>query len=85
MKSSAECSRQRLAALVIVTSLLSACATVSSEPVVGVCPPVAEYGSGFQARVAAELQALPQEAAVVEMLSDYAVMREQARGCQPSI
>ena len=82
MKSSAECSKPRLAAFVIVTSLLSACATVSSERVAGVCPPVVEYDAGFQAKAAEEVKALPEGSAVVEMLSDYAVMREQARGCR---
>ena len=81
MKSSAECSRPRLAALMIVTSLLSACATVNSERATGVCPPVVEYDDGFQARAAEEVQALPEGSAVIEMLSDYAVMREQARAC----
>ncbi len=81
MKSSAECSRPRLAALVIVTSLLSACATVGSERVTGVCPPVVEYDPGVQERAAKEVQALPEGSVLNEMLSDYAVMREQARGC----
>jgi len=81
MKSSAECSKPRLAALVLVTSLLSACATVSSERFTGVCPPVVAYDDGFQAQAAEEVQALPEGAAVAEMLSDYAVMREQVRGC----
>ncbi len=81
MKSSAECSKPRLAVLAIVASLLSACATVSSERVVGVCPPVVEYDTGFQARAAEEVQALPDGSAIVEMLSDYAVMREQAGAC----
>jgi len=81
MKSSAKCSKPRLAALVIVTSLLSACATVSSERVVGVCPPVVEYDAEFQTRAAEEVQALPEGSAIVKMLSDYAVMREQAQGC----
>jgi len=81
MKSSAECLRPRLAALLIVTSLLSACATVGSESVVRVCPPVVEYDAGFHAKAAAEVQALPEGSAVVDMLSDYAVMREQARVC----
>jgi hypothetical protein len=66
---------------VIVTSLLSACATVSFEPVVGICPPVEGYDAGFQARAAEEVLALPDGSAVVEMLNDYAVMREQARVC----
>ncbi len=81
MKSSAECLKPRLAALAIVTSLLSACATVSSERVVGVCPPVVKYDAGFQARAAQELALLPDGSAIVEMLTDYAVMRDQERVC----
>jgi len=81
MKSSAECLRSRLAALMIVTSLLSACATVGFERVTGVCPPVAEYDAGFQTRAAEEVKALPEGSAIVKMLSDYAVMREQTRAC----
>ena len=65
----------------IVTSLLSACATVGSERATGVCPPVVEYDDGFQARAAEEVKALPDGSAIVEMLSYYAVMREQARMC----
>ncbi|HBR96127.1 MAG TPA: hypothetical protein DD979_01955, partial [Gammaproteobacteria bacterium] len=45
-------------------------------------PPVVEYDDGFQARAAEEVQALPEGAVVVEMLSDYAVMLEQARWCE---
>jgi len=65
----------------IVTSLLSACATVSSERVVGVCPPVVEYDAEFQTRAVEEVRALPEGSAIVEILSDYTVMREQARAC----
>jgi len=78
----AKCWKLWRVGLIIVTSLLSACATVSSEPITGVCPPVVEYSVGFQARAAKEVLALPDGSAIVEMLSDYAVMREQARGCQ---
>lgn len=81
MKSNATCSKPRLAALAIVTSLLTGCATVSSERIVGVCPPVVEYDTGFQARAAEEVLLLPDGSIVVEMLSDYAVMREQAQVC----
>ena len=81
MKFNAECSKLRLAALAIVTNLLSACATVSSEPVSWFCPPVVEYDAGFQARAVEEVQVLSDDSAVVEMLSDYSVMREQARVC----
>jgi hypothetical protein len=46
-----------------------------------VCPPVVEYSRDVQARAAEDLNLLPEGSALVEMLSDYAVMREQARGC----
>ncbi|UXU74174.1 hypothetical protein GB880_009640 [Paracoccus sp. SMMA_5_TC] len=82
MMSNARCWRLRLAALAIVTSLLSGCATVSSDGrAVGTCPPVVDYSREFQARAAEELSRLPHGSAVVEMLSDYAVMRDQARVC----
>jgi len=42
---------------------------------------VVEYNAGFLAKAAEEVQALPEGSAVVEMLSDYTVMREQVRGC----
>jgi hypothetical protein len=45
------------------------------------CPPVVEYGREFEARAAADLDLLPEGSAVAEMISDYAVMREQARVC----
>ena len=82
MTSNAGCWKQRLAVLVIVTSLLSGCATVGSDgsgP--RACPPVVEYSSEFQARAAEELALLPEGSAVAEMLADYAVMRDQARAC----
>lgn len=82
MTSKARCWRLRLAALAIATSLLSGCATVRSEDGrLATCPPVVKYGREFQARAAKELALLPQGSAVAEMLSDYAVMREQARAC----
>lgn len=81
MRSNAECLKPLLAAPAIVTSLLSACATVDSERVVGVCPPVVEYSAGLQAQAAEEVQELPKGSALVEMLSDNAVMREQAKRC----
>jgi hypothetical protein len=74
----------RLAVLVIATILLTACATGVSEPrVVTVCPPVVEYSREFQGRAAEEIRLLPDGSAIAEMLSDYAVMRDQARACSP--
>jgi len=81
MKPNAECSRLRLAALVIVTSLLSACATVSSEPAVGVCPAVVEYSQAEQVQVADEIETLSGDAVLIDWLADYGVLREQARTC----
>lgn len=46
------------------------------------CPPVVEYDAAEQARAADEVEALPEGAVVVRMLSDYAVMRDQARACR---
>jgi len=47
-----------------------------------VCPPVVEYSREFQARAADELSLLPESSAFAEMLSDYAVIRDQARACR---
>ena len=74
------CLRRRRVALVLATIWLSGCATVGSDgsgP--GACPPVVEYSREFQARAAEELELLPEGSAIAEMMSDYAVMREQAR------
>jgi len=49
---------------------------------VAACPPVAVYNREFQARAAEELALLPEGSAVVEMMGDYAVMRDQVRGCR---
>jgi hypothetical protein len=46
------------------------------------CPPVVEYSGEFQTRVAEELAMLPDGSAVVEMMVDYAAMRDQARACK---
>jgi len=45
------------------------------------CPPVVEYSPALQARAAEELHLLPDGSAIEGILSDYAVMREQARLC----
>jgi hypothetical protein len=81
MRFIAGCWRLRLAGLVVATSWLSACATGGSEPPGAVCPPVVEYSLEFQAGAVDKLALLPEEPAVAEMLSDYAVMRKPARTC----
>ncbi|WP_026784116.1 MULTISPECIES: hypothetical protein [Hyphomicrobiales] len=82
MMSIAGCWKRRLAVLAIATSLLSGCATVGSDGGgLGTCPPVVEYTGQIQARAADELDLLPDGSAIVEMLADYSVMRDQARAC----
>ncbi len=82
MISNAGCWMRRLAVLAIATSLLTGCATDGSEAGMhAVCPPVVEYSREFRARAAEELKPLPNGSAIAEMLSDYAVMRDQARAC----
>ena len=46
------------------------------------CPPVIDYSPSEQAGAAAEVVALPEDAIVVRMLSDYAVLRDQTRACR---
>ena len=77
------CWKRRLAVLVIATTLLTGCATAGFEAGgVAPCPPIVEYSREFQARAAEELALLPDGSAVVEILGDYAVMRDQARTCR---
>jgi hypothetical protein len=76
------CSRRRCVGLVLATIWLSGCATGSSDlSGHGACPPVVEYSREFQAQAAEELSLLPEGSAIAVMLSEYAVMREQARAC----
>ena len=69
-----------LAVLAIATSWLTGCAAAGFESGgVAVCPPVVEYSREFQEQAAEELALLPEGSAIAETLSDYAVMRQQAR------
>ncbi len=65
----------------IATISLTACATDRSDPGGAVCPPVVVYDQVVRDRAAMELEALPEDAALVGMMADYAVMRAQARVC----
>jgi hypothetical protein len=83
MMSNARCWKRRLAVLAIAASLLSGCATVSSDgggP--AVCPPVAAYRQEIQAQAAEELALQPEGSAIEEMLADYGVLRDQVRLCR---
>ena len=82
MKSNDECSRQPLVVLVLATSWLNGCATEGFDRRGGgVCPPVLEYSREVQAQATEELTSLPEGSAMVEMIRDYAVMRDQTRSC----
>ena len=65
----------------IVMLWLNGCATAGSETRAP-CPPVVEYTAEEQARAADEVETLPESAVIVRMLSDYAVLRDQARACR---
>ena len=81
MTSNAACWKQPATALVIATISLTACATASSDPGSAVCPPVVVYDQSARDKAAAELEMLPDDAALVGMMADYAVMRAQAGAC----
>ena len=51
------------------------------KPSAAACPPVVGYDAELQERAAAEVEILPEGSEVAELLSDYAVMRDQARAC----
>ena len=76
------CWMQPHSALAAATIFLTACAGVISDTEPRACPPVVEYSRAEQARVAEELAALPDGAAIAEWLADYSVLREQARACR---
>ena len=74
---------RRVGVLAIATSLLAACAATSSEVrSTRVCPSLVAYGVEFRERAASEIDLLPDDSAIVEMLSDYSVMRDQVRACR---
>jgi len=83
MRFSEGCWRPRLAVLVIATNCLTGCAAAGFYAGgVAACPPVVEYSREFQARAAEDLATLPEGTALVEMMVDYAVLREKVRGCR---
>lgn len=85
MSSNARCWTPPRAALVIAMLCLSGCAGGSFETASEVCPPVVAYSREEQGRVAEEVAALPEGAAIVGWLADYAVLREQVRGCERQV
>jgi len=49
--------------------------------VVGVCPPVVGYSQAEQVQAAGEIEALPDDAVLIDWLADYSVLRKQVRSC----
>lgn len=81
MKSNAKCWTPPAAVLLIAMLWLTACATAGSDGQAP-CPPVVEYHAADQDNAAAEIEALPEGAILIRMLSDYTVLRNQARACR---
>ena len=61
---------------------LTGCGMAGSDRQAQVCPPVVEYSTADRARAVEEVEALPEGAFIVQMLSDYVVLRDQARACR---
>ena len=81
MKSNAKCGTPPAAAPLIAMLWLTACAMGGFEGVAP-CAPVVEYTSADQVLAADEVDTLPEGAMTVRMMSDYAVLRDQARACR---
>ncbi len=63
----------------VFSDLPSGCATLDSEqPIHTICPPVLDDSWEFQTRGAEEMDILPEQSAILEMLSDCGAMRNQA-------
>jgi hypothetical protein len=81
MPSNDRCSTLPPAALMIAILWLTGCAMGGSDASAP-CPPVVDYTAADQVRAADEVEALPEGAIVIRMLSDYAMLRDQVRACQ---
>lgn len=81
MPFNARCWKPQQIGLVIATLFLSGCAGVGFDAPSGICPSVVNYSRAEQARAAEEVTALPDGAVIVGWLADYAVLRDQVRGC----
>lgn len=72
--------KQQLLPLAIVLAWSTGCAGVDSSP--STCPRPVEYSREFQARLAAEVEALPQGAALERAMLDYGEVRARLRACR---
>lgn len=71
----------RLTLLALALISLTACAAVNSNPACA-CPPIKYYAREFQRKLAAEIEAAPQEAVFPEVVMDYAMLRAELRVCR---
>lgn len=69
---------RRCASIAAAAALLAACTTGGSDAVL--CDAPVPYSREFQARAAAELDALPPGAALRTMTDDYGELRARIRG-----
>ncbi len=67
---------------VTTMTLLGACSASSSNTCSPTCPPVVGYPTALQEQAAVEIEVLPHDSAVDGIMSDYHVMRQQARACE---
>ena len=81
MKLNARCWTLPAAAPLIAMLWLTGCAMGGSD-IAAPCPPVVKYTKVDQLRAAIEVEALPEDAVVLRMLSDYAVLRDQSEACR---
>lgn len=81
MPSTARCSTPPPAALLIAMLWLTGCAMGAFETRAPF-PPVVDYTSAELSRAADEVEGLPEGTVIVRMLSEYAVLRDQARACR---
>ena len=82
MKSTARCWTPPAVVPLIAMLWLTGCAMSGSDQLGQVCPSVVEYSAADQTLAAIEVGGLPEEAMVVRMLSDYAVLRNQVLACR---
>jgi len=46
------------------------------------CPPLVTYTPTFHAKLAAEIESLPENSALLAVVGDYIALRDQLRQCQ---
>ena len=80
MKSNGRCSMPPAVAPPYRNALAERFATAISDSKAA-CPPIVDYSPTDQAKAAYEIDTLSEASFVVRMLSDHAVLRDQARIC----